>query len=151
MTPRTDWPVYGGDVRGDRYSPLTQITPRNVATLKLAWRFDIDERGEPETNPLIIGRTLYAYTPELKIVALDGATGKLKWEFDSGIKGSGAHRGIAYWSDGKHSRLLAGVKYYLYALVPQTGKAIESFGEHGRIDLRDNLMGERTQFYVSLN
>lgn len=150
-TPRTDWPVYGGDVRGDRYSPLTQITPRNVVTLKLAWRFDIDEQGEPETNPLVIGRTLYAYTPELKIIALDGATGKLKWEFDSGIKGSGAHRGIAYWSDGKHSRLLAGVKYYLYALDPQTGKPIESFGEHGRIDLRKNLIGDPTQFYVSLN
>jgi quinoprotein glucose dehydrogenase len=151
VTAHTDWPVYGGDVHGDRYSPLTQITPRNVATLKFAWRFDSDERGEPETNPLIIGRTLYAYTPELKIVALDGATGKLKWEFDSGIKGSGAHRGIAYWSDGKHSRLLAGVKYYLYALDPQTGKVIESFGEHGRVDLRENLIGDPAQFYVSLN
>jgi quinoprotein glucose dehydrogenase len=151
VTARTDWPVYGGDVHGDRYSPLTQITARNVATLKLAWRFDIDERGEPETNPLIIGRTLYAYTPELKIIALDGATGKLKWEFDSGMKGSAAHRGMAYWSDGKHGRLLAGVKSYLYALDPQTGKPIESFGEHGRIDLRENLIGDPTQFYVSLN
>jgi quinoprotein glucose dehydrogenase len=151
LTPRADWPVYGGDVRGDRYSPLTQITAQNVATLKLAWRFDINEQGEPETNPLIIGRTLYAYTPELKIVALDGATGQLKWEFDSGIKGSGAHRGLSFWSDGKHSRLLAGVKYYLYALDPRTGKTIESFGEHGRIDLRNNLIGDQTQAYVSLN
>jgi len=149
-TPRSDWPVYGGDVRGDRYSPLTQITPRNVGTLKLAWRFDIAEQGEPETNPLVIGRTLYAYTPELKLIALDGATGKLKWTFDSGLKGSGPHRGLAYWSDGTHSRLLAGVMHYLYAIDPRTGKPIESFGEHGRIDLRKNLIGEAAQSYVSM-
>jgi quinoprotein glucose dehydrogenase len=150
VTPHTDWPVYGGDVHSDRYSPLTQITPRNVNTLKPAWRFDSSEQGEPETNPLIIGRTLYAYTPELEIIALDGATGKLKWKFDSGLKGSGPHRGLSFWSDGEHSRLLAGVEYYLYALDPRTGKAIERFGEHGRIDLRKNLIGDPTQFYMSL-
>jgi quinoprotein glucose dehydrogenase len=150
VTPHTDWPVYGCDVHSDRYSPLTQITPQNVNTLEPAWRFDSSEQGEPETNPLIIGRTLYAYTPELEIIALDGVTGKLKWKFDSGLKGSGPHRGLSFWSDGEHSRLLAGVEYYLYALYPRTGKAIESFGEHGRIDLRKNLIGDPTQFYVSL-
>jgi quinoprotein glucose dehydrogenase len=149
-TPRSDWPVHGGDVRSDRYSPLTQITPRNVGTLKLAWRFDIAEQGEPETNPLVIGRTLYAYTPQLKLIALDGATGRLKWTFDSGLKGSGPDRGLVYWSDGAHSRLLAGVMHYLYAIDPRTGRPIDSFGEHGRIDLRKNLLGEPTQFYVSM-
>lgn len=149
-TPRSDWPAYNGSVSGDHFSPLTQITARNVNTLKLAWRFDSSEPGEPETNPLIIGRTLYAYTPEFKIVALDGATGKLEWKFDSGLKGAGPHRGLSFWSDGKHSRLLAGVKNYLYALDPRTGKPIESFGEHGRIDLRKNLSGDPTQFYLSL-
>jgi quinoprotein glucose dehydrogenase len=149
-TPRSDWPIHGGDVRSDRYSPLTQITPRNVGTLKLAWRFDIAEQGEPETNPLVIGRTLYAYTPQLKLIALDGATGRLKWTFDSGLKGSGPDRGLVYWSDGAHSRLLAGVMHYLYAIDPRTGRPIESFGEHGRIDLRKNLLGEPTQFYVAM-
>src|SRR4030081_557352 len=64
------WPIYGGDLHQDHYSPLTQIDRNNVRSLKEVWRFDINERGDPETNPVIIGRTLYAYTPELKVIAL---------------------------------------------------------------------------------
>lgn len=32
-----DWPVYGHDAGGQRYSPLTQITPQNVTTLRRVW------------------------------------------------------------------------------------------------------------------
>ena len=35
---QTDWPVYGHDPAGQRYSPLTQINTTNVDRLKLAWR-----------------------------------------------------------------------------------------------------------------
>lgn len=150
VAPRTDWPVYGGDARGDRYSPLTQITPQNVAQLQIAWRVDIAEAGDPESNPLIIGQTLYTFTPSLKLIALNGATGKRLWTFDSGIPASGPDRGLAYWTDGRHGRLLAGVMNYLYAIDPHSGKPIDSFGEHGRIDLRHNLIGDQTQYYVSL-
>ncbi|MPZ18310.1 MAG: PQQ-binding-like beta-propeller repeat protein [Luteitalea sp.] len=31
------WPVYGHDPGGQRYSPLTQITPENVAKLRRVW------------------------------------------------------------------------------------------------------------------
>jgi len=150
VAPRTDWPVYGGDPCSDRYSPLTQITPHNVGKLKLVWRVDFAEAGDPETNPLVIGKTLYAFTPSLKLIALNGATGRRLWTFDSGIPGSGPDRGLAYWTDGKHSRLLAGVMNYLYAIDPHSGKPVESFGEHGRIDLRQNLIGDQTQYYVSM-
>jgi hypothetical protein len=37
---QTDWPVYGHDTGGNRYSPLKQITPKNVAKLQLAWSYD---------------------------------------------------------------------------------------------------------------
>ncbi len=32
-----DWPVYGGDPGGMKYSPLTQINRSNVHELELAW------------------------------------------------------------------------------------------------------------------
>jgi quinoprotein glucose dehydrogenase len=35
--PVAEWPAYGGDPGGSRHSPLTQITPENVADLKVAW------------------------------------------------------------------------------------------------------------------
>src|SRR4051794_40117800 len=36
-TGSTEWPTYGHDPGGMRFSPLTQITPANVAQLAVAW------------------------------------------------------------------------------------------------------------------
>lgn len=136
---RSDWPIYGGQVEGDHYSALSQINRGNVQKLKEAWRFDAAEEGGLETSPIVVGRTLFAYTASQKVIALDAATGKLLWKFDSGIHSSQPARGVAYWTDGGHGRILAGVMNYLYALDADTGKAIPSFGEQGRIDLRKGL------------
>ncbi|HWX35345.1 MAG TPA: PQQ-binding-like beta-propeller repeat protein [Steroidobacteraceae bacterium] len=144
------WPMYGGDARQDHYSSLTQINRTNVGRLKQVWRFDANELGDSETNPLIIGRTLFAYTPEFKVISLDGATGTLRWKFDSGIRGSGPQRGLTFWTDGTEQRLFASVMNRLYALDPASGKPIASFGDHGFIDLRKDLRGDHTQHYVSL-
>ena len=91
-----DWPVYNGGVDGDHYSRLTQINRGNVHRLTVAWSFDTGEKGGMQDNPLIVGRTLYAYTPTQKVVALDAATGTLKWKFDSGIArhAAGARHGL---------------------------------------------------------
>ena len=83
----TPWPAYNGGLDGDHYSPLKQINRANVQQLKFAWTYDTGEKGGIQTNPLMIGRTLYAFTPTQKVVALDAASGTMKWTFDSGIKG----------------------------------------------------------------
>jgi quinoprotein glucose dehydrogenase len=146
-----DWPVYGGQVEGQHYSPLTQINRNNVTQLKVQWTYDTGEEGIVETNPLVVGRVLYAYTPTEKVVALDAVTGKLLWKFDSGIKAQHWARGVSYWTDGKENRIFAGVMNYLYALDPQTGKPISSFGEDGRVDLRKNLRGDYSAHYISMD
>ena len=111
--------------------------------LKVAWSFDTGEKGGIQDNPLVVGRTLYAYTPTQKVVALDAATGRLKWKFDAGVAGgTQPARGMAYWTDGKEGRIFAGVMNFLYCLDPKTGKPIASFGESGRIDLRKDLRGD---------
>lgn len=145
-----DWPAYNGNIDGDHYSRLTQINRENVAKLGVAWTYDTGEKGGIQDNPLIVGRTLYAYTPTQKIVALDAATGQLKWKFDAGLKAGQPARGMTWWTDGKENRLYAGVMNFLYCLDPATGKPIESFGENGRIDLRKNLRGDFEKQSVAL-
>jgi quinoprotein glucose dehydrogenase len=146
----TDWPVYNGGPDGDHYSQLSQIDRGNVRRLKMAWRYDTGEKGGLQANPLIVGGTLYAYTHTQKVVALNAATGRLKWEFDSGIHGTQPNRGVAYWSDGKQARILAGVMNFLYCLDAETGKPIPTFGEGGRIDLRKGLRGDYEQQSIAL-
>jgi len=146
----TGWPVYNGGPDGDHYSRLRQINRANVSRLKVAWSFDTGEKGGIQDNPLIVGRTLYVYTPTQKVVALDAATGKLKWKFDSGIKGTQPARGVAYWTDGKRARIFAGVMNFLYCLDAATGKPVASFGESGRIDLRKELRGDYEKQSIAL-
>jgi glucose dehydrogenase len=137
-----NWPAYGGQPAQDHYSSLSQVNRENVNKLKVAWTFDTGEKGSIEVTPVIVGGVLYAYTPSLKVVALEAATGKLLWTFDSGVHDPDASRGVSYWNSGKESRIFAGMRNLLYALDPSTGKPIESFGEKGSIDLRKGLGGD---------
>ncbi len=134
-----DWPMYGGDAGKTRHSPLKQIHRGNVSRLTQAWSFDTGQKGDTQTQPIVVGRVLYGYTPTHQAIALDAATGKLLWKFDSGLAGVGANRGLMYWSDGNSARVFAAVDNFVYALDAATGKPIASFGGNGRIDLRENL------------
>jgi quinoprotein glucose dehydrogenase len=142
------WPAYGGGPDADHYSRLAQINRSNVHRLTLAWSFDTGEKGGLQDNPLIVGSTLYAYTPTQKVVALAADTGKLKWKFDSGIAGSQPARGLAYWTDGREQRIFAGVMNFLYCLDARTGTPVTSFGEGGRVDLRKGLTEDRGGNYL---
>jgi glucose dehydrogenase len=134
-----NWSMIGGTPGNSHYSSLKKINRSNVAKLGVAWRFDTGQSGGLETTPIVVDGVLYAFTPTQQVIALDAATGKLLWKFGSSIQGTAPDRGIAYWTDGKERRLLAGVMNFVYALDPATGKAIASFGKNGRIDLRENL------------
>jgi len=146
-----DWHVYNGQASGDHYSALTQINRSNVRGLKVSWTFDTREQGGLQTNPLIVGRILYAYTPSQKVIALDAANGKILWTFYAGSPGRQPSRGLSYWTDGKTGILFAGALANLYALDPATGKLIPGFGDGGKIDLRKGLAdGDYTTEFAAL-
>jgi len=134
-----DWPVYGGTPENNHYSTLAQINRSNVTELAVAWSFDSGEEGGLQTSPIVVHHVLYGITPTQKVFALDAATGKLLWKFDSGVKATQPDRGLTYWEDGKDKRIFVGVMNYLYALHADTGQPVSTFGQQGRIDLRQNL------------
>ena len=139
-----DWPAYGGDAAKTRHSPLAQIDRGNVKRLVPAWSDDTGEKGDTQTQPVVVGRTLFGYTPTHKAFALDAASGGLIRTFDPGIPASAriAAGCIGRLENGRPKRNGAcspRSARFVYALDPETGKPIDSFGVHGRIDLAADL------------
>ena len=139
--PAADWPVNGGP-DNIRYSPLTRITPANVARLRLAWSFDTGdafEGSEMQANPIVVDGVLYFTSPRLRVIALDAATGRQIWSFDpargASRRGRYRNRGVTVFRD----RVFFTWRNDLIALDKRTGKPIASFGDNGRVDLRQGL------------
>lgn len=132
------WPAYGGP-DGAHYSSLAQIDRSNVSQLRVAWSYDTGEAGGLQTSPIVVHGSLYGITPRQKIFAVDAATGALKWQFDSGVASTQPNRGLAYWERGSDARIISAVMNFVYELNANTGQPISGFGDHGRIDLRENL------------
>ena len=93
--PPGEWHAYGRTGYGQRYSPLSSITPANAAQLKLAWEYrTVDVRGKPgdpeettyEVTPLKIGNRLFLCTPHQSVIALNATTGKELWRYDPQIE-----------------------------------------------------------------
>ena len=136
------WSGYGGGPEQIRYSRLTQINRGNVSRLEVAWSYDTGEGGDLQTQPIVVGDVLYGYSVTQKVFALNAGTGAVLWTFDAKLQGGrGPNRGVMYWpGDARDAaRILAPVHDYVYALDARTGTPIATFGENGRIDLRENL------------
>lgn len=159
-SPRVEWPVFGGDPGAQRFSPLDEITPANVARLKKAWEWETAEvpmtdsaggqisPGPFEATPIMLGDTLYLPTSFHRVVALDAARGTKYWDFDPGTAPQGSrvndhpsfvHRGIAIWTGTGERRVFLNTRWQLFALNAATGQPIHSFGSGGSIDLTAGL------------
>jgi glucose dehydrogenase len=152
-----DWPYYGGDQGGSKYSSLTDVNRTNVARLTVAWEWSPREKALPafgtrpgsfEGTPLMIENVLYVVTPYNRVVALSAESGRELWSFDPKAyedgqppNGTGfVHRGIAAWRDGDKLRIFLNSRYRLFAIDAATGSPVESFGDRGSIDLSRGLV-----------
>ncbi len=149
-----EWPVYGGDAAGTKYSPLDQINRTNVAHLKPAWTFHTGElrqgRKDPkrfafETTPLAVDGTLYLTSSFSRLIALEADTGKRLWTFDPKINADRfrqtlVNRGAAFWTDGRRKQIfLATLDGRLFSIDASTGEMDRGFGKGGWLDLRDGV------------
>jgi glucose dehydrogenase len=147
-----EWPVYGHDASGQRYSALKQIDTKSVSKLKLAWQYGVDA-GSVDLNPttraltateavpIMVGGVLYSPTVHRTIVALEPETGREIWKYDLGKAGAPL-RGVTYWAGDKENppQVLAGLSDgTLIAINAKTGKLVPGFGSEGRVDLRPGV------------
>ena len=142
-----DYPYYGGNYAGNRYSPIKQIDTLNVQRLAVAWKYNTTDSltrraRKNECQPIVIDGMLYGTTPDLKLFALDAATGQQLWMFDPATVLQGYYalnRGVNYWQDGDDKRLFYAAGANLYAINATNGKPIIEFGENGKVDLHTGL------------
>ena len=156
--PDKDWPHYGGDQGGMKYSPLADINTANVAQLKLAWQWNTGEEplkdfgtspGVFEATPVVVDGVMYLSTPYNRVVALDPASGREIWAYDPKAYVDGqppngmgfVHRGVAVWRDTRTGalRVLMNSRYRLIELDAKTGRPVPGFGDRGVVNLLDGL------------
>jgi len=151
-TPANGWPAMddyrawtrsGGGPTSNRFSSLTQINRTNVSHLQPAWTYHSgDGVGNLQANAIAVGRRLFVPTAGHRIVALDATTGRELWGYRPPKTGNGlqdlpARRGLVHWAgDGAIApRLFFAAGNSVYALDPETGAPVLSFGDKGRADL----------------
>ena len=156
-----EWPVYGRDAGGSRFSPLARITRENVGRLRVAWTYRTGDsavqpaRARPpalEATPIVVDGMMYLGTPTGRVIALDPVTGTERWRFDPGVNpnrgyGDFASRGVSWWRDSRaaagapcRARIFFGtIDARLLALDAATGRLCPAFGDSGVVRLRRGL------------
>lgn len=167
-----DWSAYGHSGRGDKWSPLTQLTPANVDGLQPVWQIhtgDVKRPGDPEETtyeltPIKIGDTVYACTPHNIVLALDAETGATRWRFDPHI-GPPKHlqhltcRGVSYHdaalpgatrapgNDCPQRIIMSTNDSRLISLDARTGRLCRSFGNNGQVNLWPGMQDYQEGWY----
>ena len=145
-----DWSATNRDLGAQRYAPLTQVTPANVASLKVAWTYHMKTAPaagqaagtrllQSEAIPIVVAGTMYLPTPYGRVVALDASTGVEKWSFTIPGQDAASLRGVSYWpGEGKDGAAIVfgtrGGK--LYSLSARDGTLRPGFGQGGVVDLK---------------
>lgn len=158
--PQQDWTAYGRSWRGDRWSPINQITSTNVGKLVKAWEFhtgDLQRPTDPdeftyEVTPIKVGGLVYLCSPHDIVFALDAETGREVWRYNPNIRASKQMqhltcRGVSYHSAGQPGatssaggdcpdRIILGTNdARLIALDAHTGRLCPGFGHNGEVDV----------------
>lgn len=151
-----DWLHYGNTCEGTRFSPLTEITPQNVANLEHAWTYHTNVASGMgfEATPLMVKDTLYVCTANNVVHAINPETGTDTWIFDpkTDTPPTSACRGVAYYKvENKTGHcadriIFATSDARLMAIDTQDGKPCRDFGTNGSVDLK-HRMGEVDKGY----
>jgi alcohol dehydrogenase (cytochrome c) len=105
VTSQNDWPTYNGQMSGNRYSPLAQITSANAAKLAPKWIFSLPNASQLQVTPVVVEGVMYV-TSANDFYALDAGSGRQIWNYRRprtrgliGVSARGVNRGVAVAGD----------------------------------------------------
>jgi glucose dehydrogenase len=67
------WRMYNGDYKGQRFSPLTEISAGNLNSLEQVCRLQVADGGSFQSSLVVLDRTMYLTTP-LDTFAIDATS-----------------------------------------------------------------------------
>ncbi len=156
----TSWKDYLGGPAASHYSPLKQINSGNVNKLDVAWTYPTGDDVTYTFSPLVVDNIAYFAAKHGSLVAVDASTGKELWAhpfptangMPSRFGGIAGMRGANYWEskDRTDRRLFVTSGGFIHAIDARTGKLVDSFADHGKLDLKTGLdrgkrpLGSRT-------
>ena len=118
-----EWRQFNGGYNATRFSPLNQINTNNVGSLREVARFKIPETTSFQSDPVVVGGTLYVTTLH-NTYAIDARTGQERWARHHDLKNPGPGRlgrGVAYADDRVFRGLTDG---HVLAMNASTGDVI---------------------------
>jgi alcohol dehydrogenase (cytochrome c) len=121
--PPGEWLAWRRTYDAHGFSPLTQITPANVARLRVAWTWSLPP-GSNESVPLVHDGIMFTFGFGDELQALDARTGDLLWHYTHPLTQGAApnhKRGIALYDD----KVYVGTSdAHVIAVEAKTGKLV---------------------------
>ncbi len=148
---RTTWRDYLGGPDSSHYSALKQIDKSNVNKLAVAWTYDTGDDPAYTFCPIVVDNIAYFAAKHGSLVAVNATTGKELWSHTFGSPGGAGgfggrggisgQRGANYWEskDRSDRRIFVSSGGFLHAIDARTGQPVDSFADHGQLDLKIGL------------
>ncbi len=89
-----NWMAHGRTYSEERFSPLDQISDKNVGTLGLAWFAKLDVDHGTEATPIVVDGVMYTTGARSIVYAFDARNGKLSVEIRPQGAGGDARQGL---------------------------------------------------------
>ena len=137
-----NWLMIRRTYDGWGFSPLDQITTRNVAKLRPVWGFSTGETRVHESAPIVNNGAMFVSTPNNQVIAIDAKTGNLLWRYrrprpTGALVPHDTNRGVALYGDKVY---YAAGEAVIVALEAKTGREVWT------TSVADNKSG----YYISL-
>jgi alcohol dehydrogenase (cytochrome c) len=108
------------------FSPLTEITAKNVGQLRLVWSMATGQVEGHQAPPIVNNGVMFVATPGNQLLAIEAKTGNLLWRYKRRLPEDVVHlhptnRGVALYGDKVY---FASADCVLVALDARTGKEV---------------------------